>query len=130
MLYRLEFVRCGKRDCGCHLAGGRRHGPYWYGYWRPGAMLLKRYIGKQLPGLRPGDTIAHGSVRVADVAGIDLGPGPPVSMGRRRTGTDGPGPLEVVTTPLEPARAIDAAGGPTGPPKARGRGTSKARRPF
>lgn len=42
--YREEFVKCGKPGCKkCP------HGPYWYAYTRPGALLVKRYVGKFLP---------------------------------------------------------------------------------
>jgi hypothetical protein len=32
--YRLEEVRCGKKNC--HCAEGKLHGPYWYAYWNEG----------------------------------------------------------------------------------------------
>ncbi|MDQ3746868.1 MAG: hypothetical protein M3444_21065 [Acidobacteriota bacterium] len=32
--YRLEEVRCGKKNC--HCVEGRLHGPYWYAYWTEG----------------------------------------------------------------------------------------------
>jgi hypothetical protein len=42
--YRLEAVRCGKPNCkSCP------HGPYWYAYYREGAKLRSRYIGRELP---------------------------------------------------------------------------------
>lgn len=42
--YRLETVRCGKPACkSCP------HGPYWYAYYREGAKLKSRYIGRDLP---------------------------------------------------------------------------------
>lgn len=41
---RREYVRC--RKAGCTRCP---HGPYWYAYWREGARLRKRYLGKQLP---------------------------------------------------------------------------------
>jgi hypothetical protein len=42
--YREELVKCGKPKC-------KRcpHGPYWYAYFRAGAFLKKRYVGKWLP---------------------------------------------------------------------------------
>jgi len=40
---RLELVKCGKPGC------RKLHGPYWYGYWRTGARVQKKYIGKHLP---------------------------------------------------------------------------------
>jgi hypothetical protein len=42
--YRLETVKCGKPNCrSCP------HGPYWYAYYREGAKLKSRYIGRELP---------------------------------------------------------------------------------
>ena len=45
--YQRELVLCGKADC------NKRHGPYWYAYWRArqkelfgAAPLRKMYIGK------------------------------------------------------------------------------------
>lgn len=40
---RLELVKCGKPGC------KKLHGPYWYGYWRTGPRVVKKYIGKHLP---------------------------------------------------------------------------------
>lgn len=49
--YRLESVRCGKKNCRC--ADGPLHGPYWYAYWSEGGRTKSQYIGKKLPrGLR------------------------------------------------------------------------------
>ena len=45
--YRLEEVRCGKKNC--HCAEGRLHGPYWYAYWTEGGRTRSQYIGKKLP---------------------------------------------------------------------------------
>lgn len=45
--YRLEEVRCGKKNCQC--AEGRLHGPYWYAYWTEGGKTRSQYIGKKLP---------------------------------------------------------------------------------
>lgn len=45
--YRLEEVRCGKKNC--HCAEGRLHGPYWYAYWTEGGRTKSQYIGKKLP---------------------------------------------------------------------------------
>lgn len=28
---------------------GKQYGPYWYGYWREGTKIKKRYYGKRLP---------------------------------------------------------------------------------
>ena len=38
--YQRELVKCGKAKC------QRWHGPYWYAYWRAGARVRKKYIGK------------------------------------------------------------------------------------
>ena len=41
--YRQQHVRCGKAGCTrCP------HGPYWYAFWREGAKVRSRYIGKTL----------------------------------------------------------------------------------
>lgn len=45
--YRLEEVRCGKKNCRC--AEARLHGPYWYAYWTEGGRTKSQYIGKKLP---------------------------------------------------------------------------------
>lgn len=45
--YRLEEVRCGKKNC--HCAEGQLHGPYWYAYWTEGGRTKSQYIGKNLP---------------------------------------------------------------------------------
>ena len=37
-----QFVRCGKQNCRC--ARGELHGPYFYHYFRDGAVLSKRYL--------------------------------------------------------------------------------------
>jgi len=45
--YRLEGVRCGKKNCKC--ATGQLHGPYWYAYWSEGGKTRSQYVGKTLP---------------------------------------------------------------------------------
>lgn len=45
--YRLEEVRCGKKNC--HCVEGKPHGPYWYAYWTEGGKTRSQYIGKKLP---------------------------------------------------------------------------------
>ncbi len=35
-------VRCGKPTCRCTTGEG--HGPYWYLYWRDGAVQRRRYV--------------------------------------------------------------------------------------
>jgi hypothetical protein len=41
--------KCGKSHCRCQRPGQRKHGPYWYGYWRENGKLRSRYIGRELP---------------------------------------------------------------------------------
>ncbi|KGF71563.1 hypothetical protein DO97_17510 [Neosynechococcus sphagnicola sy1] len=41
--YQQQYRRCGKPTCGTCP-----HGPYWYAYWRDGAKVKSRYIGKEL----------------------------------------------------------------------------------
>lgn len=45
--YRLEEVRCGKKNC--HCTEGKLHGPYWYAYWTEGGRTRSQYVGKKLP---------------------------------------------------------------------------------
>lgn len=45
--YRLEEVRCGKKNC--HCVEGRLHGPYWYAYWTERGRTRSQYVGKKLP---------------------------------------------------------------------------------
>lgn len=45
--YRLEEVRCGKKNC--HCAEGKLHGPYWYAYWTKDGRTKSQYVGKKLP---------------------------------------------------------------------------------
>lgn len=44
IVYRLEKVRCGKKNC--HSCP---HGPYWYGYQRRNGKVVSFYVGKGLP---------------------------------------------------------------------------------
>ena len=46
--YQLRYVRCGKPRCRC--AGGRGHGPYWYGFSHRGGRVTSKYVGKVRPG--------------------------------------------------------------------------------
>jgi len=43
--YRLEYVRCGKKECWCEGAP-TGHGPYLYCYERIDGKLRKKYLGK------------------------------------------------------------------------------------
>jgi hypothetical protein len=45
--YRLESIRCGKKNC--HCAEGKLHGPYWYAYRTEGGRTKSEYVGKKLP---------------------------------------------------------------------------------
>ncbi len=46
--YVRQMVKCGKPTCRC-AKGGKRHGPYWYFYWKEGGKTRCKYIGKNLP---------------------------------------------------------------------------------
>jgi hypothetical protein len=37
---RQEYVKCGELDC------KKKHGPYYYAYWKANGKLRKKYIGK------------------------------------------------------------------------------------
>lgn len=39
---RQEYVKCGNPDC------TKKHGPYFYAYWKVGGKLKKAYIGSSL----------------------------------------------------------------------------------
>jgi hypothetical protein len=41
---RQEYIKCGKEDC-----QQRKHGPYYYAYWKDHGQLRKKYIGKYPP---------------------------------------------------------------------------------
>jgi hypothetical protein len=38
----VQWIRCGRRNCRC--AGGKKHGPYFYRYWRQDGRLCKTYV--------------------------------------------------------------------------------------
>ena len=46
--YQLQYRKCGKPTCST-CKSGVGHGPYWYAYWRDGAILRSGYIGKIQP---------------------------------------------------------------------------------
>ncbi len=49
VIYRQQYVRCGKPNCNKCLPQGRGHGPYWYGfYWDYQQRTRSFYVGKQL----------------------------------------------------------------------------------
>jgi len=61
--WRCEYVRCGNPRCrSCP------HGPYWYGYWKEGGRLRKRYHGRTDPRERDRAGRAGGAARNADPA--------------------------------------------------------------
>jgi len=49
IVYRRQYVRCGKPACLRCTSGAPGHGPYWYAYWREGSRLRSGYIGKVSP---------------------------------------------------------------------------------
>ena len=76
VVYRQQYVRCGKAACKRCPPHGPGHGPYWYGfYWDYRQRTKSFYVGKRLPpGVEPlEEDAAAGPSRVADGA-----PEPPV----------------------------------------------------
>lgn len=51
VVYRQQWVKCGKPGCKC--AQGKLHGPYWYAYWWENGKTRSKYIGKSLKELKP-----------------------------------------------------------------------------
>lgn len=50
VIYRQQYVRCGKPGCRRCPPFGPGHGPYWYGYyWTYRQRTRSFYVGKQLP---------------------------------------------------------------------------------
>jgi hypothetical protein len=50
VIYRQQYVRCGKVTCKKCPPAGPGHGPYWYGfYWDYRQRTQSFYVGKQLP---------------------------------------------------------------------------------
>jgi hypothetical protein len=50
VIYRQQYVRCGKPTCKKCAPHGPGHGPYWYGfYWDYQQSTKSFYVGKQLP---------------------------------------------------------------------------------
>jgi hypothetical protein len=50
VIYRQQFVRCGKERCRTCAPGGPGHGPYWFGYyWDYRQRTTSFYVGKHLP---------------------------------------------------------------------------------
>ena len=57
VIYRQQYVRCGKERCARCPPQGPGHGPYWYGfYWDHRQRTRSFYVGKRLPaGVEPLD---------------------------------------------------------------------------
>lgn len=50
VIYRQQYVRCGKPGCGRCPPMGPGHGPYWYAfYWDYRQRTRSVYVGKTLP---------------------------------------------------------------------------------
>jgi len=50
VIYRQQYVRCGKPGCRRCPPTGSGHGPYWYGYyWDYQQRTHSFYVGKTLP---------------------------------------------------------------------------------
>ena len=50
VIYRQQYVRCGKASCKKCPPAGPGHGPYWYGfYWDYQQRTRSFYVGKSLP---------------------------------------------------------------------------------
>ena len=50
VIYRQQYVRCGKLGCQRCPPHGPGHGPYWYGfYWDYRQRTRSFYVGTQLP---------------------------------------------------------------------------------
>ena len=50
VIYRQQYVRCGKPGCRRCPPHGPGHGPYWYGfYWDYRQRTRSFYVGKHLP---------------------------------------------------------------------------------
>ena len=50
VIYRQQYVRCGRPGCRSCPPDGPGHGPYWYGfYWDYRQRTRSFYVGKRLP---------------------------------------------------------------------------------
>ena len=50
VIYRQQYVRCGRPGCRRCPPHGPGHGPYWYGfYWHYRQRTRSFYVGKTLP---------------------------------------------------------------------------------
>ena len=63
VVYRQQYVRCGKAQCRKCPPAGPGHGPYWYGfYWDYRQRTRSVYVGKALPlGVEPVEDAAERS---------------------------------------------------------------------
>jgi hypothetical protein len=77
VVYRQQYVRCGKASCRKCPPHGPGHGPYWYGfYWDYRQRTTSFYVGKTLPsGVESfGDSVATAAApKAAARAGSDQG---------------------------------------------------------
>jgi hypothetical protein len=50
VIYRQQYVHCGRAGCRCCPPTGPGHGPYWYGfYWDYRQRTTSFYVGRHLP---------------------------------------------------------------------------------
>ncbi|OLE68228.1 MAG: hypothetical protein E6I75_17580 [Chloroflexi bacterium] len=50
VIYRQQYIRCGRPGCRRCPPAGPGHGPYWYGfYWDYQQRTTSFYVGKDLP---------------------------------------------------------------------------------
>lgn len=48
--YQRQYRECNKPTCDCYEDKSKRHGPYWYAFWKGDDGKPKsKYIGKVLP---------------------------------------------------------------------------------
>lgn len=78
--YRLELVSCGKPNC-TRCAEGPAHGPYWYRYYRRGAKVVSKYVGKTLPAADAAFLERRGDID-AGTARMLTAPAPPAGTRR------------------------------------------------
>jgi len=73
VIYRQQYVRCGKASCKKCPPAGPGHGPYWYGfYWDYRQRTRSFYVGKHLPAgveLIDETTAAKHATPLVDVSG-------------------------------------------------------------
>jgi hypothetical protein len=71
VIYRQQYVRCGKPSCRRCPPMGFGHGPYWYGfYWDYRQRTHSFYVGKTLPvGVEVINPTAEGPSRSANEGG-------------------------------------------------------------